>query len=227
MLPKFDQIVFYTKFLADIYEKYYGVSAKKINIILNPVFRRESPEVERAAEPTVLFAGRFVAYKNLELVIRVFDKVRSKIGRGRLIMIGEGPDKEKLDKIIKGLPSAADIKMIPKMNQEKLFEHISLSTVGIGPALTEFNPNFILECLSLGKPVLISRENGLSVKLPEEFLFDVDVGSEQELEIKLANFFDEIFYQKALETVSNLQLNQTWQDVIRGHLNVLKSVGFS
>ena len=111
------------------------------------------------------------------------------------------------------------------MSQEKLFEYIYSSWLGIGPALTEFNPNFILECLSFGKPVLISRENGLSVQLPEEFLFDA--GSEQELEIKLVNFFDGRFYQKSLETVSNLQLNQTWQDVIESHLNVLKSFGFS
>ena len=115
--------------------------------------------------------------------------------------------------------------MIPKVNQDKLFEYICFSWLGIGPALTEFNPNFILECLSFRKPVLISRENGLSVRLSDEFLFDA--ADEKELEAKLSSFFDEGFYQKALETISNLQLNQTWRDVIESHLIVLRSVGFS
>lgn len=225
VLPRFDRIVFYTPFLSEIYQKYYGVPTEKIFIIPNPVFRRQPLNVALANEPTVLFAGRFVAYKNLELVIRVFDRVRQKLGKGKLILIGEGPDKEKLEKRIQALSSARHIEIIPKLNQEELFKYICSSWLGIGPALTEFNPNFILECLSFGKPVLISRENGLSVGLPEEFLFDA--GNEQELETKLTIFFDDTFYLKALQAVSNLQLNQTWEDVINGHLNALRSIGLS
>ncbi len=69
-LPRFDQLVFYTPFLSDIYSKYYDVPTNKITIILNPVYRKQPLNVPLAIEPTVLFAGRFVAYKNLELVIR-------------------------------------------------------------------------------------------------------------------------------------------------------------
>ena len=167
----------------------------------------------------MLFAGRFVAYKNLELVLRTFDRVRQQIGRGKLVMIGEGPDKEKLERIIQSLSSVDCIELIPKANQEKLFEYICSSWIGIGPALTEFNPNFILECLSFGKPVLLSRENGLSVKLPEEFLFDPS--DENELAEKMSKLFEPAAYQEALETVSKLELNQSWEKVIEAHMKLI------
>ncbi len=220
ILPRFDKIVFYTPFLSEIYQKYYNIPADKIHIIPNPVFRRGLLAIPQEKEPTFLFAGRFVAYKNLKLVIKVFDQVRQKLNKGRLILIGDGPDKEKLASIVRRLPSATSIEMIPKVDQEKLFEYICSSWLGIGPALTEFNPNFILECLSFGKPVLISRENGLSVKLPEELLFDpLD---EKDFEIKLGQFFKNDFYQSALGKINRLNLNQTWDDVINGHLKLLQ-----
>ncbi len=221
-LPRFDKIVFYTEFLSDIYQKHYGVAANKIKIIPNPVFKRQPFDIPLAIEPTLLFAGRFVAYKNLELVIRAFDQVRQKLGRGKLIMIGEGPDKEKLEKIINGLPSAEHIKIIPKVNQEKLFEYICSSWLGIGPALTEFNPNFILECLSFGKPVLISRENGLLVKLSDEFLFDP--ANEAELSARLEQFFNEEFYKLASQKISRLDLTQSWDRVISSHLELIRAL---
>lgn len=221
-LPRFDKIIFYTPFLSEIYQKHYNAPAEKISIVLNPVHRRntENHTIDpENTEPTVLFAGRFVAYKNLELVIRAFNQVRQKLGRGKLVMIGDGPDKEKLTQVIKSLPSAEHIEILPKVSQDKLFEHVSSSWVGIGPALTEFNPNFILECLSFGKPVLLSRENGLSVKLPEEFLFDP--GDENELTEKMSKLFDPSSYQNAVSLINNLKLNQSWDDVIDSHLRLL------
>ena len=219
ILPKFDDIVFYSPFLSEIYQKYYGLLSDKVHVVLNPVTRRNPPQVSLASEPTVLFAGRFVAYKNLELVIKAFDRVYNKIGRGRLVLIGEGPDKKKLEDIAGSLQSVSKIEMISKVSQEKLFEWIGSSWFGIGPALTEFNPNFILECLSFGKPVLLSRENGLSVKLSDEFLFDSS--EEDELVEKMSKLFDPVIYSEAVRTVSKLNFNQSWENVVNFHLKLI------
>ena len=134
--------------------------------------------------------------------------------------MGDGPDKLKLERMISTLESARYVQIIPKVDQDKLFEYICSSWLGVGPALTEFNPNFILECLSFGKPVLISRENGLSVNLPDEFLFDPS--DENEFEIKFEHFFNADFYKAALEKISKLDLNHGWEEVIKAHLKLLQ-----
>lgn len=223
ILPRFDAVVFYTPLLRNIYCAHYGVADERTRIIPNPVSKRPLINgIMKAEEETVIFAGRFVLYKNLEMVIQTFHRVRKKLGRGKLILVGDGPDTMKLTHIINDLESRDFIKVVSKMDQDALFRRICSSTFGIGPALTEFNPNFILECLSFGRPVLVSRENGLTVPLPEEFLFDARNG--RDLEEKMSRFFDPVFLRSAEQTVSNMALEQTWERVTDSHLNLLENL---
>ena len=221
MLKRADAIVVYSEFFKKFYRDYYGVVPEKIKIILNPVSRIETTEGLKG-EPIFLFAGRFVAYKNLDLVIRVFSKIRQKLQKGKLILIGHGPEREALELQIANCKLQHSVEIKPQMDQEKLFQEIRRASVCIAPALTEFNPNFILESLSLGKPALVSRGNGLSVELPEDFLFDPK--NERELEKKLSQFFDPNFYKKAINLVEKLPMKQSWDSVLASHLEVIKSL---
>lgn len=223
MLQRTDAIVTYCFLLRDIYTYYYHVKPTKIHVILNPVFKREQASSKLPKDPVILFGGRFVAYKNLQLVITAFDKVRQRLGnRGRLKLIGEGPDKAKLEALIEGLSSRPFIEIRSKLPQDKLFEEIRTATVCLGPALTEFNPNFILEALSLGKPVLISKENGLTVSLPEEFLFDAS--NVDEFCDKLVRLLEPSSYRKAVEKISSLPMAETWEKVIAEHLHLIRNL---
>lgn len=201
-------IVVYNQNWKNFYTKYFGVNPEKMIVIKNPVFRREVGSPVLAQNSTILFAGRFVAYKNLELVTRAFNKV----GKGKLVLIGNGPEKEKLN--------GENIEILEPLPQDKLFEYIRNSAICIGPALSEFNPNFILEALSFGKPVLLSRGHGLSVELPEEFLFDPL--NQDELEYKLKWLLNEANYEKAVKMVSELPLNQSWESVTEAHLAIIR-----
>jgi len=214
-----DILVTYSPFLRNLYTKYYGIPSEKFHIIRNPIFKQDTANNTVSQETTVLFAGRFVSYKNLKLLIRVFDILRQRHNYGKLILIGHGPERKELEKLVKNIPSKEYITIHSAVEQETLFTYIRSATVCIGPALTEFNPNFILESLSFGRPTLISRENGLSVQLPEEFLFDAK--NDKEFTEKLDKFFDKQFCEKALKTVSQLPMNQTWEKVINAHLELL------
>lgn len=220
VLAKADGIVVYSGFFKNFYEKYFSIDSGKIFIIPNPVFRRETAELPK--EPIILFAGRFVKYKNLEMLIKVFDRLWQKFKNGKLVLIGDGPERDDLINLAGHLSSKDRIKIMDSLSQDKLFQEIKSAAVCVGPALSEFNPNFILECLSFGKPAILSQGNGLTVKLPDEWLFDPK--SEKELEEKLANFFDKSFYNQALETVRRLPLDQSWERVVAEHLKIINSL---
>ena len=221
MVKRADAVVVYSSFFKDFYCRYYGVNPEKITIIVNPV-----TAIEKSApwsdEPTFLFAGRFVAYKNLKIVIKVFDNLRQRFKKGRLKLIGKGPDEQELRFLVAALPSAGAITMLPSLDQKELFQEIRSAAVCLGPALTEFNPNFILEGLSLGKPAILSEGNGLSVSLPKEWLFNPM--SAEDLEKKMAQFFDKDFYSSALQKVNALPMNQTWEKVIKEHLRLVQNL---
>jgi glycosyltransferase involved in cell wall biosynthesis len=214
------KVIFYNELMKKFYNQYYNVPLEKILIVKNPVFKRESADEALPERPTIIFAGRFVSYKNLPLVLNAFENVRQKNSRGELLLIGKGPDKEELVKLRNSLKSKDHITFFESLPQEELFKKIRESAFAIGPALSEFNPNFILESLSFGKPVLLSRGHGLSVLLDEEFLFDpLD---QSELERKTEYLFDPNNYREAVRKVAALPMDQTWEKVTDFHLSLVK-----
>jgi len=205
-------------FLKDIYIDYYGVSENKIVEIKNPFPQKVAPTLEKDTF-SFLFAGRFVSYKNLSLVLEVFRNVSQKYPQARLVLIGDGPEEATLKSQAEALGDR--IKIIPKVDQKTLFAHINASSVALAPALTEFNPNFILEALALGKPALISRDNGLSAQLPDSMQFDpMDDAS---LQSAMERMLDAIHYNEALRTVAELPMDQTWDKVVAEHATIVSS----
>jgi len=73
--------------------------------------------------------------------------------------------------------------------------------------------------LGLKKPVLISRGHGLSVDLPEEFLFSPL--NPAEFEEKIENFFNLDFYKMAEEKIQSLDLSYKWENVENAHLELI------
>src|SRR3989338_9428405 len=216
-----EKIIVVAPLLKEVYEKYYGISEKKIKIILNPMeLVNFSNTFFGEEDPTILVACRFVVYKNLKFLLKVFDKVRQKFNRGRLVLMGDGLEKEELINLSQSLRSSGHIKILLPDSREELLERIKKSAICVGPALTEFNPNFILECISAGKPSLLSRENGLSVRLPEEFLFDPK--SEEELEQKLGQLLQPDNYRHAISLLSALPPVPNWQNVVEEYLSLFK-----
>ena len=220
VLKKADRIVFYNQFWKDFYNKYFDVPLQKILIVKNPVFKRENASPILKENPIIIFAGRFVSYKNLPRVMKAFENARVKIGKGELLLIGKGPDQEALLKLKDSLKSKNHIDFVASLPQEQLFEKIKESAIAIGPALSEFNPNFILEALSFGKPVLLSKGHGLSVDLDEEFLFDPL--NQEELEEKLEYLLEPNNYKKAVEKIGALDMSQSWEKVTDFHLSLIK-----
>ena len=222
LLKHADVVVFYNQFWREFYNKYFDLPLDKIRVVKNPVFRRENANPNLPEDPIIIFAGRFITYKNLPLVLNAFDNVRGKLGKGKLLLIGKGPEINKLLNLKKSLSSEQYIEFLESLPQEKLFEKIKESSIAIGPALSEFNPNFILESLSFGKPVILSKGHGLSVDLPDEFIFDPL--NQKNLENKLEHLLQKENYRKAVETVGSIDMNQTWNKVLDFHLKLITEI---
>src|SRR3989344_6527524 len=180
--------------LKESYVQYYGADESRIEIIKNPFGALREVARKEEGTFTFLFAGRFVLYKNLSRVVRVFARVYARHSNARLIFVGEGPEEPALRREAEKFN--VPLTVIPKVGQEKLFEFIRSSSVSIAPALMEFNPNFIMETLALGKPALISRGNGLSVRLPNYMQFDSE--SDNDLESALLRMLEHDTYEQAL-----------------------------
>jgi len=198
--------------LAKIYEKFYGVEEGKIRVIKNVFVKEDEKEEKISKTPMVLFAGRLIKYKNLERLIRAVKDLELE-----LVIVGEGEEKLNIKNQISKLGLEDKIKVLGGVDREEVKRLIGESWMGISVAWTEFNPNFILECLAQEKPVVISRNNSLSVDLPEEFL--CDPMNEEEIKEKIKGVIEN--YRKSKEKTKEMKLDYDWAQSVKELMKVL------
>ncbi|MEU3988587.1 glycosyltransferase family 4 protein [Streptomyces platensis] len=71
-----------------------GVDAGRIRLVYNGV-AEPGPLAPKAAEPLFLAMGRLVEYKRIDLLLRLWERVRPVTG-GRLVIVGDGPERARL-----------------------------------------------------------------------------------------------------------------------------------
>lgn len=210
-LQKADKIIVPSPILSDIYSKYYEIPPERIQIIPNPLPEISSMSV--TTTPIIIYASRLVAYKNLDLVLRVLSKIFPAHPELKFIVMGDGPEKDNLEKLTEELGIASQVVFKGNVPQEEVLKETAKSLFTLAPAVTEFNPNYVLQGLAYGKPFIISRGNGLPFEVPEEFLFDHR--SEAELQTRIENLLVGEQYTKAVEKVKAIDLKVTWEDNMR------------
>jgi glycosyltransferase involved in cell wall biosynthesis len=72
-----------------------GVGRDRIRQICNGVVRPD-PLTPRSPDPTFLALGRLADYKRLDLLLRLWDRVRHVVG-GKLVIAGNGPERARLE----------------------------------------------------------------------------------------------------------------------------------
>lgn len=221
LLKKIDLIIFSTRLQADIYEKYYGVAPLKTKILINAL-----PAIKvnpgQSFKDSIIFAGRLIKLKNLERLIKAFAKIKSP--RTNLLLFGQGPEEKKLQKLIIDLGVADKIKLGGAVKHQELMSIISGCRFFILPSLTEISPNLALECVSLAKPLILTRENGLESKIAEHIL-TVDPLSEKDIKDKIEYLLNDnnlSAYAAKLEKLNRLR--REWSLVAGEHLAIFKEI---
>ncbi|MEU6661147.1 glycosyltransferase family 4 protein [Streptomyces sp. NPDC046821] len=74
-----------------------GVERERIRVVHNGV-EEPGPRAERSREPLFLAMGRLVEYKRIDLLLRLWERVRPVTG-GRLVIVGDGPERASLEQL--------------------------------------------------------------------------------------------------------------------------------
>ncbi|MEW2614119.1 glycosyltransferase family 4 protein [Streptomyces sp. NPDC047880] len=74
-----------------------GVERDRIRVVHNGV-EEPGPRADRSAEPLFVAVGRLVEYKRVDLLLRLWERVRPVTG-GRLVIVGDGPERERLERL--------------------------------------------------------------------------------------------------------------------------------
>ncbi|AKD56927.1 glycosyltransferase [Spirosoma radiotolerans] len=170
-----------------------GVSAEKILLRKNAVDNNtlqiayERALVKRSQEQNRLglrpnnfvFVGRFIAFKNLPALLSAFSEAltqSSESAKWGLILLGEGPDHDSLNKQINTLHLADQVKLIPSRPWYQVPDVLALSDVLVLPSVSEPWGLVVNEAMACGLPVIVSDRCGCASDLVREgengFVFD-------------------------------------------------------
>lgn len=107
-------------------------------------------------QPFVLFIARLIFYKNLDVVISSFKEVAQKLPDAKLIVVGDGPMRDKWEKMVLDLDLRQNIEFTGFISDEKKVELLSRCSALLVPSPYEGFPMVLLEAFAMSKPVIVA-----------------------------------------------------------------------
>ena len=128
---------------------YYPVASKKIyNLSKEPV---NHPWFLNPKIPIILAAGRLVNQKDYPTLLSAFKLVIQK-KPVRLVILGEGAERKKLEKLILKLGISENVAFLGL--QKNPFKYMKRASVFVLSSITEGLPNVLMEAMACGAPVI-------------------------------------------------------------------------
>lgn len=140
-----------------------GVKRQKVITVHNPIDISEiNQKSNEQCEPLdfdyMVFVGRVREVKNLSLLINSFELFSRREPNAKLIIIGDGNQKEKLIHLTHNL--GLEDKIIWKGSKENPYPYIKKSRLVVLSSFSEAFPMVVLESFCLGKTVLSTNNKG-------------------------------------------------------------------
>lgn len=136
---------------------FLGLDEKKIISIYNPMILKN---IERENKKTIkiVAAGRLVSNKNFIDLIKVFPLLKEKYPTIELDILGEGPEKENLQKLIDELGLESSVKLVGFVDNP--YQYYAASNVFVQTSLWEGFGYVLAEAMSCGTPVVAYDSKG-------------------------------------------------------------------
>jgi glycosyltransferase involved in cell wall biosynthesis len=200
---KADRVVVPSQYLKRIVSN-WGINPDKIVVIYNAFDAQSVPFVEGIEkqdrkEKKIVSAGRLVPWKGFDELIKLMPEISEKIKGAHLYIAGDGPDRARLEAVIRTSGTEQFVTLLGKLDHHKLFNLISDADLFVLNTAYEGLSHQLLEVMALGTPivatdiggnpeVLSHGESGMLVPLGDRELLKeriLEVLGDKELALKL------------------------------------------
>lgn len=136
---------------------------KKIIVIANGVeeslLEINSTETKNDNEVRILTIGSLIERKGIDQIIKAMARIKKEIPV-YLTIIGNGPEKTKLEELVKSFDLLGKIKFVGEVMPENVSNYLSNADIFILASHSEGRPNVILEAMASGLPVISTDIEG-------------------------------------------------------------------
>ena len=143
----------------------------------------------------VLFVARFIHQKQPLRLIRAFHRAEQEFPQLKLLMVGDGDQKEDAKALIKELGIENKVNLIPFRNDVP--DVLAAGDIYVLPSLWEGLPIGLLEAMAMGKAIIATKVDGTS-EVMEHYYTGIMLDVNDQLEVKLAKAILEFCYDPLL-----------------------------
>lgn len=114
----------------------------------------------------ILFVGRLIDWKGVNILVSSMKKVRDTVRNARLVIVGDGPERKSLADRVKELGLEDSVTFTGQVSGMELKDYYSRASVFVLPSITVNNQTeglgvVLLEAMASGVPVIGSNTGGI------------------------------------------------------------------
>jgi len=113
-----------------------------------------------ARPPDYVYVGRFIKDKGIDTIVRAFCHVVSVVKHARLILVGDGPERNNLRELVRCLDLADRVVIVGPVSRRDVLNYLSKALANILNSTTECCTNVATEALALGTPLITPQLPG-------------------------------------------------------------------
>ena len=140
-----------------------GVKGRVVELVENGVdlsiWQRKQPTRERDSSVRLIFVGRLIDWKALDIVLEALRRANQQI-TASLEIIGDGPMRQAWQDLAERTELGSMVKFLGFMSQPQCAQHLQQADVFVLPSLFECGGAVVLEAMAAGLPVIATAWGG-------------------------------------------------------------------
>ena len=174
-----------SNFTKESYEKVYK---RKADLVLYPPCQIITIQPEKNKENYILAVCRLSKFKNIDLLIKAFKIISANFSDCKLVIAGDGEEREQLKKLANHLGLESRISFLGNKNQEELADFYQKARVTVMSSRDETFGLVPVESMMCGTPVIAHNSGG-----PKETILDGETGFFYNNETELVQSIKKVF----------------------------------
>ena len=198
----------------------FDTKIQDIAVIPNPIdlaLYHPQSGLDECKKIRYCYVARFHPIKNHKMLIRAFKKVQSIINNSELLLVGDGEAKKDVEELVQRIGLKEKVIFTGEVsNVPDLLQNVQ---IGVISSYSESFSIFLLECMAMGIPVVLTNVGGMKDLIGNNGLFvesrDVDwmargmieLATNYDLRNEMANKGKELAKQYDISIVANKYLD--------------------